>query len=104
MELARRFFAALCTGERTKVPQYDKSLFAGEGDRVPESEWETVNDTSAGQRPVQVVIFEGWCVGFRQLSAAEVAEKWRAPSRTCEYLPIWCSMFSPSIPSDHAFF
>ncbi|KAK7754050.1 hypothetical protein SLS62_003896 [Diatrype stigma] len=82
-EPARRFFAALCAGEPTRVPRYDKSRFAGEGDRVlPEDAWETVNDASRGQRPVQVVIFEGWCVGFRSLSAAEVEEKWRAPSRT----------------------
>lgn len=90
MDLARRFFAALCAGEPTKVPQYDKSQFGGEGDRVPEDAWETVNDA----RPVQVVIFEGWCVGFRSLSAAEVEEKWRAPSRTCESPPL-CSFPSP---------
>lgn len=78
MELARRFFGALCAGEPTRVPQYDKSAHGGEGDRVPEAEWETVNDVAgAGQRRVQVVIFEGWCVGFRRLGATAVEERWR---------------------------
>jgi D-glycerate 3-kinase len=35
-----------------------------------------------GQPKVQVVIFEGWCVGFRSLSPAEVSSKYSAPSRT----------------------
>ncbi|KAJ5580839.1 P-loop containing nucleoside triphosphate hydrolase protein [Penicillium hetheringtonii] len=43
--------------------KYDKSAFAGQGDRVPESQWEVVN--SEGQQKIKVVIFEGWCVGFR---------------------------------------
>ncbi|RYP46313.1 hypothetical protein DL769_011403 [Monosporascus sp. CRB-8-3] len=80
MELARRFFTALCNGEPAKVPQYDKSAYSGRGDRVPESSWAMVN--GPGQRRVQVVIFEGWCVGFRRLSPSELADKWNAPSRT----------------------
>lgn len=57
-----------------KVPSYDKSQFNGAGDRKPESEWDTVN--REGQKPVEVVVFEGWCVGFRALSDAEVEKKW----------------------------
>ncbi|KAI1083395.1 P-loop containing nucleoside triphosphate hydrolase protein [Whalleya microplaca] len=81
--LARDFFAALCAGQPARVPQYDKSAHAGRGDRVPEAQWSTVNGPS--QPRVQVVIFEGWCVGFRALSAEEVARKREAqqpPSRT----------------------
>ncbi|KAI1409580.1 P-loop containing nucleoside triphosphate hydrolase protein [Hypoxylon sp. FL1857] len=78
--LARDFFAALCSGQPVKVPQYDKSAYSGKGDRVPESEWETVN--GPGQPKIQVVIFEGWCVGFRYLSPVEVSRKYNAPSRT----------------------
>ncbi|KAI0152454.1 P-loop containing nucleoside triphosphate hydrolase protein [Hypoxylon sp. NC0597] len=80
MKLAREFFAALCNGQPVKVPQYDKSAHSGKGDRVPESQWETVN--GPGQPKIQVVIFEGWCVGFRYLSPVEVALKYNAPSRT----------------------
>ena len=44
---------------------------------MPESQWPAVNQP--GQRPVQVVILEGWCVGFRALPDAEVEARWRAP-------------------------
>lgn len=83
MNLARDFFTALCEGRPVKVPQYDKSAFSGKGDRVPESQWEMVN--GPGQPKVQVVIFEGWCVGFRSLDPAEVPLKWNAPSRTLRH-------------------
>ncbi|KAI0014459.1 P-loop containing nucleoside triphosphate hydrolase protein [Xylariaceae sp. FL0662B] len=80
VKLARDFFAALCEGRPTRIPQYDKSAYSGRGDRVPESQWELVN--GPGQPRVQVVIFEGWCVGFRPLSPEKVTRKWNAPSRT----------------------
>lgn len=59
-----------------KIPSYDKSAFSGAGDRRPESEWSVINRD--GQPPVQVVIFEGWCVGFRALADEEVERKWNA--------------------------
>jgi D-glycerate 3-kinase len=80
MALARQFFSAIVEGSPAKIPQYDKSAFDGQGDREPESKWESVNEP--GQAKVQVVIFEGWCVGFRPLSPKEVKARWEAPSRT----------------------
>lgn len=58
------------------IPSYDKSAFSGQGDRRPESEWEVVNQD--GKPRVEVVIFEGWCVGFRALSDQEVENEWQA--------------------------
>ncbi|KAH9905032.1 P-loop containing nucleoside triphosphate hydrolase protein [Xylariomycetidae sp. FL2044] len=78
MELAKQFFTALCEGKPTSIPQYDKSAHGGQGDRVPEAQWERVN--APGQPRVRVVIFEGWSVGFRALAAAEVQARWEAPS------------------------
>ncbi|KAI0428095.1 putative Uridine/cytidine kinase [Xylaria sp. FL1042] len=80
MALAKDFFAAILTSSATQVPQYDKSLFAGQGDRLPRANWPNVN--APGQPKVQVVIFEGWCVGYRSLPPAEVLRKYNAPSRT----------------------
>jgi D-glycerate 3-kinase len=77
MKLAQEFFGALCDGKPTKIPQYDKSAYAGKGDRVPSERWEQVN--GPGQPKVQVVIFEGWSVGFRALSPADVEAKWAQP-------------------------
>ncbi|KAF2180496.1 hypothetical protein K469DRAFT_729757 [Zopfia rhizophila CBS 207.26] len=42
------------------------------GDRAHESE--EVN--KPGEPTIDVVVFEGWCVGFRPLSDAEVEKKW----------------------------
>ncbi|KAF4778582.1 D-glycerate 3-kinase [Colletotrichum scovillei] len=81
-QLARAFFDGITKGLPTKVPSYDKAAFSGQGDRVPQSQWTEVN--KPGQPKVQVVIFEGWCVGFRALPEAEVEAKWKAPSRTLQ--------------------
>ena len=61
--------------KETKIPCYDKSAFGGQGDRTAEDTWLVVNQ--AGQPPIKVVLFEGWCVGFRPLSDSEVKGKWK---------------------------
>ncbi|KAI1503976.1 P-loop containing nucleoside triphosphate hydrolase protein [Biscogniauxia marginata] len=72
--LAHAFFASLRAGREVRVPAYDKSAHGGLGDRAPESEWAAVN--GPGRPRVRVVIFEGWCVGFRALDPpAEVAAR-----------------------------
>jgi D-glycerate 3-kinase len=80
LQLMKGFFDALLEGKPCRVPSYDKSAYDGLGDRTPESTWTPLN--GPGQTPVRVVIFEGWCVGFRSLAEAEVEAKWRAESRT----------------------
>lgn len=66
-----------------KIPSYDKSAFNGQGDRRAENEWETINDASSTQK-VEVVIFEGWCVGFRSLSEEELRRKWEKARAAAE--------------------
>jgi len=48
-----------------RIPRYDKSLRCGKGDRAPVHEWLTVSATE----PVDVVLFEGWMLGFAPLAA-----------------------------------
>lgn len=79
MELAQDFFTAICQGKAVRIPQYDKSAYQGKGDRVPDSQWETVDSC------VQVVIFEGWCVGFQPLHKSSVEARWKGPSRTLKH-------------------
>ncbi|KAK2785486.1 hypothetical protein FQN52_008396 [Onygenales sp. PD_12] len=74
--LGRQVFDSLRQGLPTKIPSYDKSAFNGQGDRVPESAWEIVNDVSAGQKQVKVVIFEGWSLGFRARPEEEIRRAW----------------------------
>ncbi|MCJ1284556.1 hypothetical protein MMC26_003889 [Xylographa opegraphella] len=65
---------SLRAGKPTKIPQYDKSKFGGQGDRVDEKEWETVNKND--DKKICAVVFEGWCVGFRALGKDGVRRKW----------------------------
>lgn len=52
------------------LPRYDKSAHQGRGDRADASVWPTV------RAPVDVVLFEGWMLGFSPVSQA-TAEKVR---------------------------
>lgn len=76
MGLAKRVFEDLTAMRETLIPSYDKSRFQGQGDRTDPSKWRKVN--GAGQRKVDVVLFEGWCVGFTALTDEEVKEKYLA--------------------------
>lgn len=50
------------------IPTYNKALKNGRGDRSPESEWQNVSP------PFDIVIFEGWMVGFKSLSDDVITE------------------------------
>ncbi|CAL1711373.1 unnamed protein product [Somion occarium] len=54
-----------------EIPIFDKSLFNGEGDRLPEG--------TTVRRPVDVVLFEGWCVGFHPTTQEEIDRRWESP-------------------------
>lgn len=86
LPLLRSVFADLCAGRETRVPCYDKAAFSGRGDRRPEGEWLLVN--APGEPPVQVIILEGWCVGFRSLSPAALQEKYQGESLTLKHHPL----------------
>ncbi|ESZ90763.1 hypothetical protein SBOR_8855 [Sclerotinia borealis F-4128] len=76
--LARQLFTTLLQTppQPTPIPFYDKSLHHGLGDRSPT--FRTVNDTAQNQRPIQIILFEGWCVGFRSLSLSSIAHAHQA--------------------------
>ena len=76
VSLGLSVFASLRQQKPTKIPQYNKGAFNGEGDRIDEAEWETVNQE--GQPKIKAVIFEGWCVGFKSLDDASLKELWQA--------------------------
>jgi D-glycerate 3-kinase len=73
-QLAADFFEELRNyrGENElRIPSFDKSQYNGEGDRAPISAWPTIS------RKPDVVVFEGWCVGFQPLSPSAVEEKYK---------------------------
>ena len=73
ISLALKTFQSLKEGKPTKIPQYEKSAFNGQGDRVDASKWEEVNTDPSN--PVRVILFEGWSVGFRPLTDTNLKEK-----------------------------
>jgi D-glycerate 3-kinase len=67
LELAKKVvLESLLHGKATKIPIYDKSLFNGQGDRLPESEWQT------SEANPDVILLEGWCVGFQAIPDSDV--------------------------------
>ncbi|KAF2395754.1 P-loop containing nucleoside triphosphate hydrolase protein [Trichodelitschia bisporula] len=69
MELMEEVFRSLSNRQPVDLPKYDKSAYNGDGDRVPDDQWRTVNREA--KSTVDVVIFEGWCVGFHPLNDDE---------------------------------
>lgn len=65
--LGRSLFAdlkALEPGAMLRMPTFDKAS----DDRLPESEWQQVFG------PVDLILFEGWCVGCRPVPESELQE------------------------------
>ncbi|KAL8743141.1 MAG: hypothetical protein Q9190_004480 [Brigantiaea leucoxantha] len=50
------------------VPTYNKAARNGQGDRRAKEQWVEV------KRPLDVIILEGWCIGFRPLSNHQIQE------------------------------
>jgi D-glycerate 3-kinase len=65
---------ALGAGEQTRVAVYDKSAHGGRGDRAPPSAWRPV----AG--PLDLVILEGWLLGFSPVAEEILEPDLRAPN------------------------
>jgi D-glycerate 3-kinase len=53
------------------IPIFDKSLHSGAGDRV--------KGGVVKRAPVDVVIMEGWCMGFCPITLEEIDKKWSEP-------------------------
>lgn len=58
------------TTTTTELPVYNKSAYHGQGDRSPQ--------TVKVEAPLDLVIFEGWCVGFAPLPEDELSRRYHA--------------------------
>jgi D-glycerate 3-kinase len=56
------------TGSRLLLPRYDKSQHQGQGDRAIESVWPEI------ELPVDIVLVEGWMLGFQPVSAGLITD------------------------------
>jgi len=68
-------------GASLTLPVYDKSAFDGYGDRKAEG--------AVVQAPIDVILFEGWCLGYRSLPDAEIARRIDSapPEAACHAYP-----------------
>ena len=67
LNLLQNTLADLIRGNHARIPVYDKSLHNGRGDRLPQDAWVAVDE------PVDIVLIEGWCLGFRHADDAALA-------------------------------
>ncbi|KAK7425685.1 hypothetical protein QQZ08_007784 [Neonectria magnoliae] len=67
--LARDFFDQVLAANSGKSPE---SFINGQGGRVPTEQWEKVPINQG----LDVLIFEGWCLGFQPLAEDQVRAKW----------------------------
>ena len=82
LPLALSLFSDLQQGKVTRIPSYDKSAYRGQGDRIPKEEWVEANRDK--RHKTEVVIFEGWCVGFRALPREKLVREWEGAVRKRE--------------------
>ncbi|KAL8707887.1 MAG: hypothetical protein Q9220_007171 [cf. Caloplaca sp. 1 TL-2023] len=88
LNLVVSVLASLRAGRESSIPVYDKSAFEGQGDRVPQSQWAKVDVYH--ERPVQLVILEGWCVGFRALNDAILMDIWEEAAQHSIHDTAYC--------------
>ena len=69
IELGAQVLGALARGAPVMLPKYDKSAHGGLGDRAPESTERLVRE------PQDLVILEGWMLGFPQLPKHAIDEQ-----------------------------
>jgi D-glycerate 3-kinase len=77
--LGERLIADLASLAATPMPRFDKAS----DDRAPQGEWPVV------QGPVQVLIFEGWCVGARPQPPQDLSEPVNALEAERDSQEIW---------------
>ncbi|PPQ87439.1 hypothetical protein CVT25_008175 [Psilocybe cyanescens] len=74
VDLGVQILSALKASNGTiELPRFDKSLYLGEGDRLP---MDGTGPLILQPPQLDVVIFEGWCVGFHPISDEELLSRW----------------------------
>ncbi len=83
---------SLQAGETLEVPRFDKSR----DDRCPQSDWSTVTG------PVDLVIFEGWCVGSQSVSDNELKAPLNALESSEDPDGRWRTYVNEQLRTDYA--
>lgn len=80
-------------GAAAAVPRYDKSAYGGLGDRADEATWPVV------EGPLDVVLFEGWMLGFAPVAAAAAAAVEPAMAKVNEALAAYKEAWDSAVDS-----
>lgn len=75
LDLAVSVLSSFRARRDLRIPTYDKSAFNGQGDRVQKAKWLKIG--GGQERSIDLVILEGWCLGFRALDDANLAACWK---------------------------
>ncbi len=78
-------------GETFMLPAFDKSR----DDRYPQSDWTSVTG------PVDLVIFEGWCVASQAMTDAELQEPVNALESSADAKMLWRTYVNEKLGSDY---
>lgn len=71
------------------LPVFEKSLHDGKGDRLPHG--------VLVKSPVDVVIMEGWCMGFCPTGNDEIERRWSAMA---DEMKVWCRKEDVKVVND----
>jgi D-glycerate 3-kinase len=88
--------ASLRAGDEMLVPVYDKSAYEGRGDRAPREAWRRVVG------PIDVLVFEGWMLGFRPVSDRQIEPVLRVPNEYLGAYDAWTSRLDALLHLDVA--
>lgn len=91
-DLGCRLLDALFLPGDVLLPRFDKAA----DDRLPASSWVNVH------APVEVVIFEGWCLGAQAQSAEDVARPLNALETEEDPQGVWRRFVNAALATDYA--
>jgi D-glycerate 3-kinase len=86
VDLGTRTLTSLAAGAPTKIPKYDKSAHDGKGDRAPEKDWRVIDSK------IDLVVFEGWMLGFHQLPEKLLDHSLRIPNEMLGAYEAWTKL------------
>lgn len=95
--LAADFFAAVRSATGVSVPAFDKSLNKGQGDRIPQNQWRCVPP----EQKIDVIIFEGWCIGFQPLMADDLQNCWEQARARLSTQTTWDTQVLGTLELEH---
>lgn len=68
LDLLNKTLDAVRLGLPVSIPKYDKTAYAGRGDRAPVEAWNHISETT------DIFLLEGWCLGFEPVDKEKIMD------------------------------